>query len=168
MSYNPQHSCLHPLSTSQPNFQSNYSSKISCSLEFPDDSPYTKQEFAAECDINTIMSKYMYTGEIPNLNERAPQYLDCSDNPAYDYATAQNIIAQANTLFNELPSTIRNRFKNDPAAFLEFCSNEKNRDDLSEMGLLRPVSDWIVPIGNDAITNSETSKSSNNTTSQPE
>ena len=47
---------------------SNYSQKQRVSLSFPDDSPYTKQEFRDECDINTLMSRYQNTGEYPPLS----------------------------------------------------------------------------------------------------
>ena len=54
-------------------------------------------------------------------------------------------VAGAQTLFNEMPSSIRNRFSNDPAHFLDFCSNENNRAEMHEMGLLKPQSEWVIP-----------------------
>lgn len=128
---------------SSPLIVSAYSPKIDVSIAFPDVSPVTKQEFKDECDINILMSRYESTGQMPVINERAPQYLDAT---GYDYQTAMNFVAGANTLFNEMPASIRNRFENDPAQFLDFCSQEKNRPEMQEMGLLKHVSDWVKPI----------------------
>lgn len=102
----------------------------------------TKQSFRDECDINTIMARYQATGELPNLNQLAPQYLDAT---GYDYQEHQNFIAGANSMFHELPSGIRARFSNNPAEFLDFCSQEKNRPELAEMGLLRPIEEPVIP-----------------------
>ncbi|AXH74085.1 MAG: internal scaffolding protein [Microviridae sp.] len=119
---------------------SNYSPKKRYGMHFAPDSPYTKQEFKDECDINVIMAQYQSTGQIPILNEVAPQYLDCSD---FDFRASMEYIAEAKSLFMEMPSRIRNRFDNDPASFLEFCSQEKNRPEMVEMGLLKPQSEWV-------------------------
>jgi phage internal scaffolding protein len=49
-----------------------------------------------------------------------------------------NFIAEAQSMFNDLPSSIRDRFANDPGTFLDFCSNDVNRKELAQMGLLSP------------------------------
>lgn len=114
-------------------FKSAYSEKIRVVKDFPENSRWTKQSFKDECDINTIMGRYMRTGEMPMLNVSYPQYMDCT---GVDFEAHMQFIAGAQSMFNDLPSDIRNRFKNDPAAFLDFVSNEKNRPELAEMGLL--------------------------------
>ncbi|AXH77383.1 MAG: internal scaffolding protein [Microviridae sp.] len=133
--------CLRPV-TAQTSILSVYSPKKRYSISFPLNSPFTKQEFRDECDINTLMSKYMATGELPNLNERAPQYLDAT---AFDYQSSMQQIASAHSLFNELPSQLRLQFDNDPGSFLDFCSHEENRDELKKMGLLKPQREWVDP-----------------------
>lgn len=115
-------------------FKSAYSQKPKISqITFPENSRWTKQSFKDECDINTIMGRYMRTGEMPMINLSYPQYLDVS---GADFQSHMQFIAGAQTMFNELPSDVRNRFQNDPAAFLDFCSNEKNRPEMAAMGLL--------------------------------
>lgn len=116
-------------------FRSAYSEKLSIDMVFPENSPHTRQEFADECDINNIMKQYLNTGEFFHLNETAPQYLDCTGE---DFRVHMDYIAGAFSMFEELPSAIRHRFDNDPAEFLDFCSQEKNRPELAEMGLLSP------------------------------
>jgi len=102
----------------------------------------TKQSFKDECDINTIMRRYQATGELPNINTLEPQYLDAT---GFDYQEHQNFIAGANSMFHQLPSAVRTRFGNSPAEFLDFCSHEKNRPELAEMGLLRPIAEPLIP-----------------------
>ena len=46
-----------------------------------------------------------------------------------------NQIIAAQEAFNSLPSDIRKKFDNDPAEFLEFVSDEKNNDEMIQMGL---------------------------------
>lgn len=119
-------------------FKSAYGPKLRVALSFPENSRWTKQSFRDECDINNVMGRYLSSGEMPVINQTAPQYLDVT---GYDYQTAMQLVAGAQSLFEEVPSAIRNRFQNDPAAFLDFCSDEKNRAEMAEMGLLSVPSD---------------------------
>lgn len=104
------------------------------SVAFPSVSPFTKQEFKDECDINVLMARYMATGELPLINERAPQYLDVSE--GFDFAFMQHQVLEAQALFNELPSVLRERFANDPARFIEYCADPANRAEMASLGLL--------------------------------
>lgn len=142
MSHNPKNP--RPIITEQNLILSNYSPKKRISLSFPEDSEYTKQEFKQECDINNILNKYAATGEIPNLNHAPPQYLDVSS--GHDFQAAMEYVAGAQSLFQDMPANIRARFGNDPAQFLDFCSHEKNRPELAEMGLLRPTPAPVIPV----------------------
>jgi phage internal scaffolding protein len=56
----------------------------------------------------------------------------------YDYQDAMNTVAAANSMFEGLPSAIRNQFDNDPAKFINFVDDEANADKLVEMGLVKP------------------------------
>jgi len=134
---------LTPLVAPAHNFKTAYGPKQKVSLTFPENSRWTKQSFKDECDINLIMRRYMASGEMPVLNNNAPQYLDAT---GYDYQEAMQFIAGAKSLFGEMPSEIRNKFQNDPAQFLDFCSNEKNRPEMAEMGLLRPDLPRVEPL----------------------
>jgi len=148
-------------STNQLNTKSAYSIKERVRLTFPQNSRWTKQSFKDECDINVLMSRYQQTGQLPNLNERAPQYLDTT---GFEYQAAMEMVASANTLFEELPSSVRSRFGNDPAAFLDFTSNEQNREELHQMGLLRE--DYSPPIPTSVLKNQTQPDSKISTSSQ--
>lgn len=132
MSYNPKNRTPYFPSTY---FKTTYSAKHSTPIVFPADSPHTRQEFADECNINVIMRQYALTGQTPLLNERTPQYLDVT---GQDFQTAMDLVANAKTLFNELPSAIRNRFNNDPAAFLDFANDPRNVPEMETLGMLKP------------------------------
>lgn len=117
------------------NIQSPFSTKLKQSLTFPSQSPHTRQEFKEESDINTIMARYMRTGELPHVNTQAPQYFDAS---GVDFQTHMEAVASAKSLFAQLPSNVRARFANDPGLFIDFCGEDGNRTELAKMGLLSP------------------------------
>lgn len=113
-----------------------YSKSNQQPLTFNPESSLTRQEFKDECDINHIMARYQSTGELPRLNQGTAQFLDVS--ASLQFQESMNFIAEAQSMFNELPSRLRDRFYNDPAQFLDFCSNPKNTVELAQMGLLTP------------------------------
>lgn len=113
-----------------------YSVHLPVKHSFPAESRFTRQEFKDECDINSIMRRYQSTGELPHLNLGTAQFLDVSSSLVFQ--ESMNFIAEAQSMFNDLPSAIRDRFHNDPSQFLEFCSNGDNRKELAQMGLLSP------------------------------
>jgi len=94
----------------------------------------TQQQFRAECDINTILERFNVTGQLP-IGSVQPQYGDFSG--IIDYQSALNAVMAAQDSFLALPAKIRARFDNDPALFVDFASDEANRDELKALGLLR-------------------------------
>ena len=94
----------------------------------------TKQEFAKDCDINLIMEKYKRTGMIEHVKRYEGSY--GSFLGGQDFQTAMFAVAQAREMFESLPAETRARFGNDPAAFLHFVEDEKNIDEMRELGLL--------------------------------
>lgn len=95
----------------------------------------TKQAHKEECDINNILSRYKKTGVLAFQQQHEPQYADVS---GINFQDAQFVVARARSLFAELPSHLRARFRNDPAQFLDFVQNEANRPEAEELGLVRP------------------------------
>lgn len=93
----------------------------------------TKQEFGPECDINTLMGKYLRTGQMDHVNQRLPQFADVSD---IDFQAAQNLIADAKAMFLDIPSEVRSRFDNDPGKLLDWVHDPKNAKEASDLGFL--------------------------------
>jgi len=96
-----------------------------------------KQSMKDECDINLIMAKFQKTGLIEHVKTYGMSYGDMPDLP--EFVDAMNLITDANSMFAELPATVRNRFKNDPKEFLDFVSDDDNRNELVELGLIAPT-----------------------------
>ncbi len=90
-----------------------------------------------ECDINKIIAKYDRTGVLTHVNNFEARYEDLT---GLDYQTMLNTVANANSMFEGLPSEIRNQFANDPAKFISFMDDENNNEQMYEMGLKqRPI-----------------------------
>lgn len=98
----------------------------------------TRQEFAAECDINSLMERYEKTGFLPDhLNRGEPRYLDVSDVP--DLMQAHQVLQDATAAFMSLPATVRRDFDNDPIKFINFAENPENIEKMREWNLAPPV-----------------------------
>ena len=111
------------------------------------DKTRTQQHHKDECDINTIVRRFALTGQLPD-NIRIPKYGDFD--VVNDYHSAMNAVATANEAFDALPAAIRTKFQNDPGAFVDFCSDEANREELIKMGLIERKPEPPTPPSSDA------------------
>lgn len=103
----------------------------------------TQQDQAAACDINNILSTYMKTGVLPHQrDEHTLQYGDLS---GFDFEEAQNTVAKAKTLFEELPANVRAHFNHNPAEFLDFTTDENNEAEMYELGLMNKPKPEVIP-----------------------
>lgn len=112
-------------------------------LSCPPEEGVTQQQFAEECDINTIVRRFGLTGELPG-DFKAPQYGDFTD--VGDYQTALNSVLRAQEEFMSLPGEIRARFQNDPQQLLLFVHDEKNREEAQKLGLLKAVEKVVAVV----------------------
>lgn len=103
----------------------------------------TKQNHKAECDINQIMARYLRTGVIDVQARHAPRYGDCT---GVEFEKGMQTIAAAQSMFNELPAKLRDRFENDPGKFLDFVHDPKNIEEAREIGLLKPKAPEATPL----------------------
>lgn len=92
----------------------------------------TEQQFKHETDINNIVK-----GAISNLPPRnsMPVFADFPDPNAY--VESMNMIADAHSLFETMPSDIREKFKNSPEEMLRFMADENNKDEAIKLGLVK-------------------------------
>lgn len=130
----PEKKTLLPLQ-SHSAFRSAYGPKRKVALSFPDGTGRTKQSFKDECDINKIMARFQQTGIIEFRDQNQAQYGDVT---GADFQTAMLVVAEGKTMFFNLPAKVRDEFDNDPALFLEFVSDERNKPEMARMGLLKP------------------------------
>lgn len=100
-----------------------------------DPMPRTKQEFKAECDINSIIKLYKQTGQITHIKQAAAQgaYADLPE--PLDFQQSLNLVMEAEASFMTLPSKVRDRFGNDPAQFLGFMADPANFEEIINLGL---------------------------------
>ena len=94
------------------------------------DKSKTVQARADECRMSHILKKYQRTGTVSHLNRYQPRYGDFAD---FNYEEAMNKIAQANSMFAELPSEVRREFGNDPSAFLAFVNDPAHAGKLAQL-----------------------------------
>ena len=98
----------------------------------PEMASMTKQAYKRECDINEIMARFQKTGIVDHINAHQAQYGETTGQSFHD---AMNLVADATSMFNELPADARKFFANDPARFLEFVEDPENHDKLVDLGL---------------------------------
>jgi phage internal scaffolding protein len=99
-----------------------------------DKNKIVEQSQAALTDVHRLLEPAIKNG----LLRHAIKYEgEMDDIPAADYTDAMNKVAQANSMFEQLPGKIRERFEQNPAKFLEFVQNPANAKELGEMGLLK-------------------------------
>ena len=104
----------------------------------------TQQHHKDDCDINTIMAKYRKTGELPALMQNFG-FADVSDSLTFQEAMDFTIMARE--AFGELPSKLRERFRNDPGELLSFIDDPENYDEAVRLGILQPQSVGDTPKG---------------------
>lgn len=101
-----------------------------------DEVSMTKQSFADDADINNIVARYNETGFLTDPLKPSSRKAMYGDFSAVDYVSAQNSIAQANSMFEQLPSSLRAKFSNNPAELLAFLDDAKNAEEAISLGLL--------------------------------
>lgn len=100
----------------------------------------TRQEFADECDINTLMARYEAGGAITHVNRAEPVFADLTQYP--DFRGALDMMREASLMFASLPAKVRREFDNDASAFVDFAQNPENIGKMREWGLAAPE---VVP-----------------------
>lgn len=94
----------------------------------------TQQHFKDEVDLNNIMKGYGNSiSAVPHSWEGT--YADIAN--IGDYREALDFVAEAERGFMELPSSIRERFGNDPQYLFDFMQDESNREEAYKIGLLQ-------------------------------
>lgn len=116
-----------------------YDPGLDCSVE----PSMTKQSFAAECDINTIMSRYEKTGVMPQ-GTRMYEFGEAISE--YSFHESMNAVKHAEELFAGLSAKIRDRFNNDPAALLRWLDDSANLEEAVDLGIVDRPPDPPAPM----------------------
>lgn len=91
----------------------------------------TQQHFREEVDINTIVDRFLKTGEMKQI-PLPPQFGDVSEMET-DYHALQNRIAETNALFYKLPAALRASYQNDPGRWVEDVNARLQTGDLDPL-----------------------------------
>lgn len=91
-----------------------------------------QQQFKDDCDINSIMRRFQKTGAIDHVSTYQPEYGFATPLSLHE---ALNIVARADRMFADLPSSLRRRFNGDAKELLEFVQNPDNEAEAEELGL---------------------------------
>lgn len=97
-----------------------------------DSESMTHQSFKDLTDVNAIVSKWQNDGVCPSYVEG----MHYGDFEKIDFQESMNHVISVQTLFDSLPSSVRNQCKNDPSQFLEMIKDESILDDLIESGIV--------------------------------
>lgn len=99
----------------------------------------TLQQYRDEADVNHLIQRFQRTGQFYDAMttaqrvKRLPQFGDFSE--LGDFHAQQNHIVQVYEAFNGMPSKVREAFKHNAAAFVEFVGNPDNFDKCVKMGI---------------------------------
>lgn len=96
----------------------------------------TEQHHAKMCDINNIIKKYGKDMVMQNVDIMDGELNNIT---GLDYKTAMDIVANAQSGFEAMPSEIRNKFDNDPSKLLDFVQNPANVEEARNLGLVAPA-----------------------------
>ena len=108
-----------------------------------EDESLAKQQFAEECDINTIVKRFGLDYKMPP-GVPAPDVADFT--AVTDFHSAMEAIVRARESFDTLPAQTRAMFANDPGSFVDFCADERNRPVLESWGLVvKPAAPAVQP-----------------------
>lgn len=111
----------------------------------------TKQEFVAESDINNIVKLYKKTGQINHMRLNAAKGVYADLPEIGDFHESMLLVQKANDAFASLPAHVRDRFRNNAGAFLEFMQDPGNQEEMIAMGLAKdtrppPAAPEQVPV----------------------
>lgn len=91
-----------------------------------------KQEFKDDADINSIMRKFQKTGAIDHAKIHQGSY---GISTGQNLQEAMTLVKNAETMFNDLPSSIRNKFENEPSRFLDYVQDPSNASEAKKLGI---------------------------------
>jgi phage internal scaffolding protein len=114
-----------------------------------------EQSHKKEVDINQIVRRAAGNAElIAKVSDMRNWRFD--DVPTNDFQEMMNQLIKAKETFYDVPKEIRQKFGNDPAAFMDFVRDEKNSDQLIEWGLKDPPEPPAEPVQVAVVSSSET------------
>jgi phage internal scaffolding protein len=95
----------------------------------------TEQSHKDSCDINLIVARAQHNPAVLlDKSMRPDVFRDFSESESY--TEMLNKVCDAKSAFEELDSSVRSRFDNDPSKLIDFVTNPDNALEAHELGLL--------------------------------
>ena len=101
-----------------------------------EDETMTQQQYKKQQDIKEIVKKYNATGLLNKNIMAEPMFDDVSE--IGDFQDAQAKIIHAQSLFDQLPSIVKDKFDHNPAKLLDYLNKSENKQEAIELGLVKP------------------------------
>lgn len=114
-------------------FKTAYNGRNRCAAHIGT-SDVVQRHMKDEVDVNNIMRKYQKTGLVNHVNRYQGNYGNFTNMPTFHEAYQK--VLDAKEMFLTLPSTIREKFANDPGLFLEYVDDPENAEGMKELGLI--------------------------------
>ena len=95
----------------------------------------TEQSHKDSCDINLIVAGALHNpAQLLDKSLKPDVFADFSE--SLSFTDMANKVCEAKSAFEDLPSDVRSRFKNDPSRLIDFVSDPSNTLEAHELGLL--------------------------------
>lgn len=100
----------------------------------------TQQQFKAECDVNNIIKRYhkdpqLWSELINKVQDpSSPEFQDFTN--IGDFQSAMEKVSQIGEFFQSIPSEVRRKYNQDPAALFKAMQNPDNWIELANSGVL--------------------------------
>lgn len=121
-----------------------FRSRRSVALVIDPDERQTVQADADRVSITSIVARAKRNGGVVgSVPVRHGTFSDISSAPSF--MDALNVVAKATSMFEALPSRLRDRFGNDPAQLLAFLDDEENRDEAIKLGIVKKPEEPPAP-----------------------
>jgi hypothetical protein len=96
----------------------------------------TKERSIVEQNHRTEIKKMVADAESRGLLRASVKFEGQMDDfPDYDFQEAQYMMAKAQSMFETLPSGIREKFEGNPAKFMDFVNDPNNAQEMVDLGL---------------------------------
>lgn len=133
------------MAASKTKFHTQYDHNPGKTLDCSSDPGRTQQHFKKECDPNEIVKKFIQTGDpTPFVIDPEAQAFEVPISGA-DFQTAMNEVALANTMFEELPSNLRNKFENSPEKYLNYVQEQNEDGSLANLQEMYELGMAVMP-----------------------
>lgn len=90
----------------------------------------TKQAFKDSTDVNRLLQRHAKAGTLSALAKVENRF---GDFQGFDFHHARNMIAQGQTIFEQLPSEVRREFDQDAQKFFNFVNDPEKQGKLDEL-----------------------------------